>query len=140
MKEACVLVLLGWNAWTDLKKKQISLVSVGVFSCYGVLQAVLGGEMGWKYFASLGVGVFFLLIGMMTKGALGLGDGLLLMALGTVLDPEELLMVSLIGLLLCAMAALVLLVVFRKGRNAEIPFVPFLLAGYVGGLFIWYGS
>lgn len=69
-------------------------------------------------------------------GEIGMGDGVLLAALGTVLDVEEFLTMLLLGLLGSSIWALVLLAVFRKGRKTEIPFVPFLLLGYLGGILL----
>ena len=37
----------------------------------------------------VGTGFLFVLISILTEGAVGMGDGWLLMALGTVLYPEE---------------------------------------------------
>ena len=36
-----------------------------------------------------------------------------------------------------AVYAGILLVILKKNRNTEIPFVPFLLMGYLGGVILW---
>lgn len=41
-----------------------------------------------------------------------------------------------IGMLIAAVYAGVLLVICKKGRKTEIPLVPFLLFGYLGGLLL----
>ena len=79
----------------------------------------------------------FLAISFMTKGELGMGDSLLIIALGTMLSLEELVMVLMMAMAGCTVYAGVLLLGFRKNRKTQIPFVPFLLLGYTGGLLMW---
>lgn len=66
-----------------------------------------------------------------------MGDGLILIALGTMMDWNELLAVVLMGLLCCAGCSLFSLIILHRGRKEELPFIPFVLLGYVGGLFLW---
>ena len=89
------------------------------------------------FFIPVAISAFFLAVSVITKGALGMGDGWLMMALGTALETEEFLIMLLIGLGCSAVWAGILLVVLHRGRNAEIPFVPFLLLGYIGGVLLW---
>lgn len=135
--EVCILVFLGLNAWMDIRNKEISLVSAGVFAVIGVLFSVQKGGGGWQMLLSTGTGVMFLGLSILTRGAIGMGDGWLIAALGTVLSVQELLYTVCTGMFLAAGCALILLAVFHRKRDAEIPFVPFLLAGYVGGLWLW---
>lgn len=137
MKEICVLTFLGINAWTDLRKKQISLTAVGIFSAAAIARAFYAGELSWMLLIPAGVCVFFLAVSMITRGALGMGDCWLIAALGLMLNTEEFLVVLMAGMLCCAVCAGLLLTVFRKKRNTEIPFVPFLLLGYIGGVLLW---
>lgn len=136
-KELCVLGLLGGNAWLDIKKREISLAGTGIFTLVGILLALKQGNLDWRYLAAAGIGLIFLGISGLTGGKIGMGDGFLILALGTVLSLEELLTVLMIGMAVCACYGGVLLLGFRKSRNTCIPFVPFLLVGYVGGLLIW---
>lgn len=137
MREICVLTLLGLNTWTDLRKKEVSLIALGIFSAAALVWAFYTGKVSWQFFIPAGIGSFFLVISILTKGAVGMGDGWLMIALGTALEIREFLMMLFVGMICCAVWAGVLLVVFRKGRNAEIPFVPFLLLGYIGGVLLW---
>ena len=136
MKEIGTLFFLGLNACIDIRKKQISLVITGIYALAGIIWSLSHGRELWQILFSMGIGLFFLAISMITKGAFGVGDGLLLLALGTVLDGQELLMTACIGLFASAILAAVFLVVRKKGRKEEIPFVPFLLLGYLGGFYL----
>lgn len=137
VKELCVLGLLGTNAWLDIKKREISLAGTAIFAVIGILLTVKEGSMDWRYLAVAGVGLLFLGISGLTGGRLGMGDGFMILALGTMLSMEKLLTVLMLGMMACACYAGILLLAFRKNRNTRIPFVPFLLAGYIGGLLLW---
>ena len=54
--------------------------------------------------------------------------------LGTVLSFEELLSAFLLGLFCCCFWGIVVLFLSGKGKKTEMPFVPFLMLGYIGGL------
>ena len=76
---------------------------------------------------------FFFII---TEGAVGMGDGWLIMALGTVMSAEEFFMMLFLSLICSAVWAGITMIFFHRKGNTEIPFVPFLLAGYLGGILI----
>lgn len=137
LKEICILGFLGFNTWTDIRRKEISLAAAVVFAAGSLGWAAYTGGISVGFFIPVGISAFFLAVSVVTKGALGMGDGWLMMALGTALKTEEFLIMLLIGLGCSAVWAGILLVVLRKGRNAEIPFVPFLLLGYIGGVLLW---
>ena len=80
-----------------------------------------------------GIGILILGGSVLTRGQVGMGDGWLLMALGCMMRMESYIQMACIGMLLAAACSGVLLLVFRKSRKTEIPLVPFLLLGYVGG-------
>lgn len=70
------------------------------------------------------------------RGAVGMGDGWLLMALGTVLYPEEFFSTLFMGMICSAVWSGIMMMGFCRKGSTEIPFVPFLLAGYLGGFLI----
>ena len=137
MKEICVLSFLAWNTWSDIRRKQISLWLTAVFGAAGILAAIGQGRWSWEILVSAVISCGFLGLGILTEGAIGLGDGWILLALGTVLTLREYLTVLLTGMGCCAVWAFILLMFRRCGRQTEIPFVPFLLLGYLGGVWLW---
>lgn len=137
MREVCTLVFLGVNAWLDIRKKEVSLLTVVIFSAAGVLWYVENGRNFMEAVVPLGMGLMFLALSLLTSGSVGLGDAWMLLALGLMLETGEFLGTLCIGMLLAGGWALILLVIRKKSRHTEIPFVPFLLAGYVGGLLLW---
>ena len=83
-----------------------------------------------------GIGILFLAAGLISRGAIGAGDCWILLALGALLDTETYIRMLCIGFFLAAFWSGILLVIRRKSRKTEIPLVPFLLAGYIGGILI----
>ena len=39
--EYCAALLLGWNAWTDLRRQEVSIPSLGIFAAAGILVNLL---------------------------------------------------------------------------------------------------
>lgn len=136
-KEVSILTFLGLNSLLDIKKKEISLWLTGFYGLAGILVSLQEGRSLWGILTAFGIGISFLCLAMLTKGSVGMGDGLILIALGTMMDWNELLAVVLMGLLCCAGCSLFSLIILHRGRKEELPFIPFVLLGYVGGLFLW---
>ena len=56
--------------------------------------------------------------------------------MGSVMTAGELIGILFAAFLLCGIYSGIQLLVLKKQRDIEIPFVPFLLAGYLGGVFL----
>ena len=89
VKEICVLGFLGINSWIDIRKKQVSLLLIIIFAVCGTVWTIYSRRNVSGVLMCVGTGFLFVLISILTEGAVGMGDGWLLMALGTVLYPEE---------------------------------------------------
>ena len=76
-------------------------------------------------------GAVCLVMGYCTRQAIGYGDAILLCSLGMLYSLQEILFICMTAVTLAGIVGLVLLVVFRKSGKYEIPFVPFLLAGWM---------
>ena len=119
----------------DIKKKQIRLNSVFLFGILGVFLHMLWRVQSIESLLSgMSVGVVLLIISVLTGGKIGAGDAILLIVTGIYLGLEQNLELFFCGLMLCSMWALGLLVLRKKDRKDCIPFVPFLLAAYMGML------
>ena len=102
-----------------------------LFSILYYFRMIGAGDI--KLLAALGG---FLGISAVSGNQIGAGDGLLLIALGTVLETEEYLRTLCLSLIGCGLWAVILLGILRKKKTTELPFVPFVLLGYVGGLLL----
>lgn len=136
METVCTVIFLLINAREDLKKHEISPVATAVFAFGSVLAGLHSGKSVWETGGAMLIGVMILAFSLVTKGAVGMGDGWIILALGTALPAMELLGTLMLAALCCAGCAGILLVFKKMNRNTEIPFVPFVLAGYLGGMLL----
>lgn len=127
-----LLGLLGVFAYQDWKKKKVSVYLLLVSGIVGLLCHLYSREIGMgDMMLGAAIGLALLFCGLVTGEKIGYGDGAMLMVSGIFLGFSANLELLLISLLLLEMAALFLVVVKRKGRRYRIPFIPFLLAGYL---------
>ena len=121
VKELCTVVFLAMNSWLDIRRREISLLLTVVYAGCGIIYSILQGRKIQDVLIPAGIGA---------------GDCWILLALGALLDTETYIRMLCIGFFLAAFWSGILLVIRRKSRKTEIPLVPFLLAGYIGGILI----
>lgn len=134
IKQIFTLLFLLVSGWKDWKKHEISLLITAGFALTGIAVSVVGQRELQDLLVPAGIGLIFLALGILTGGALGMGDGWILLALGTMLRTGEYIRMLCLGMLSAAAWAGVLLMICKKDRKTEIPFVPFLFLGYLGGI------
>lgn len=130
MEQAAAVLLLGGNAWKDLRKHRISiLLTAGIFLAAVILR-IWRGE-----YAALAAGILpgVLLLGLswITKESLGYGDGLVQSVLGALLGWKKALEILLGAFFLAAIFSAAALAAHRLGRKSELPFLPFILSAYL---------
>lgn len=136
MERYGTLLFLLFSSFLDIRKREISIPVTLLFGLVGVVYSVRTGRTMTDYLIPLGIGILILGGSVLTRGQVGMGDGWMLLALGCMLRMECYIQMACIGMLLAAAYSGVLMLVFRKNRKTEIPLVPFLLLGYVGGMII----
>ena len=133
--QAVVMGMLTLCSAQDIKKKQIRLNMVLFFGILGILLHMLWRMQSIEnLLLGMSVGVVLLFLSVLTGGRIGAGDAVLLIVTGIYLGLEQNLELFFCGLIMCSMCSLVLLVLRKKGRKDSVPFVPFLLAAYMGML------
>jgi leader peptidase (prepilin peptidase)/N-methyltransferase len=116
----------------DLIRKEISLIPVGTMAAIGALCSVLAGEWTEIYVLLQFVpGILVLIFAKMSREYIGYGDGWVLLSLGCFLSVDRLVALCMVSLTCAGIVALFMLLVMRRERRTQIPFVPFLLIGYV---------
>lgn len=130
MKIMAGICLLIQSIW-DIRAKKISLWISLCFGGCSLVYSIYCGRNWMEFVIALVPGVICFVIGYCTKESIGYGDAILLCALGMLYTFEEVLLICMTALILAGMVGLILLVVFRKNGKYEIPFVPFLLAGWI---------
>lgn len=136
IREICMAIFLGINAWTDIRKREICFPVICMFLAGGIIWRITDGTFYPNGLISMGIGCIAAAISVLSRGSVGMGDGLLILAMGSAANIGELLGTLCMALLLCGIYAGLQLWVFKKKRDTEIPFVPFLLAGYLGGILL----
>lgn len=134
--ELGILVFLGINSWIDIRKKEISLLLTGIFAAAAVLRLLYRGNFSADMLLSVGMGIFFVGMSIVTAGNVGMGDSLVMLALAVAMETEAFFLMLLIALAVSAIWAGILLVPMQKSRDTQIPFIPFLLLGYAGSLWL----
>lgn len=136
MQKFMVLGLLGLCSLEDMKRKKLTVIYILMFGIGGVLLHLFMPVCSiYSVLWGMLLGVAMMGISYVSRGSVGMGDGLLLTVTGVYLGGYENLELFMIGLLLAALWSLGLLVLQRKKGKEEIAFVPFLLVSYLTMLF-----
>lgn len=124
-----VAVFLLFNSMRDIRERRIWLYPTLFMLAAGLIRAAAFGEAGSAEILADGCpGLLFLSVSVMTRGTAGFGDGLVILACG-IWSGAAAAWGMLLSALLLVFAILPLSV--PEGAKAEVPFVPFLLAGYL---------
>ena len=124
-----LIILLVPCVVTDFRNRTLPLLHMVI--C-GVLGAAVNLLFGFFRFGELAAGllpgIFLLMAAALSKGRIGYGDGILLIAVGLICGLAETLSILIAALLLAAAAGGVYLLVRKKPIGTELPFAPFVLA------------
>lgn len=115
----------------DLWKKQISSLPLLLMAVAGGGISLALGDWGdWTALWRLLPGGVMLLLAWLTRESIGYGDGFVVLCLGCFLDFWKIVDICMAALTLSGFVALFMLLVKKKNRKTQMPFVPFLLVGY----------
>lgn len=131
-----VLLFLTGCAILDVKEKRISLFFAGAFAAVGVYMAAASGRGAVSCICAAAPGAALMAASLLTGGAIGFGDGIVVAVTGLFLEAESVLVACCLGFLLAAAAAGAMFIKRRRGRD-ELPFLPFLLAGCAAGVYLY---
>ncbi len=127
-----LLGILLFTGYKDWKEQKVSLEILILGGTAGIVIGTVCKEPGAKEMICGAIlGGLVLALALISKEAVGIGDGIILIVSGIILGYRALLELILISLMLTGTAALFLIVVKRKGRTYRLPFIPFLLAAYL---------
>ena len=124
-----IVVLMGVLTWIDFKKRivpdssHLLIMGLSVFSWQAL-------PLTNRLIAMLLISVPLLIVALITKG-LGGGDIKLFFSLGFLVGIEHIVAILFFAALTSALCGIVLMVVFKKHRKTELPFVPFIAIGVV---------
>ncbi len=136
-QEAVFFLVLTLLAYQDYREKKVNLIIILISGvAAAAAQAIAGQYTAGNLIAGIGVGAAVCLLSAVTKGKVGMGDGLVIVLGGVFLGFEQNFMLCMAALYLAGAAALFLFFMKKRGRNYRMPFVPFVWTAYVAGL-LW---
>lgn len=127
-----VLIFLAAGTVWDLKKKALPENYVFLFGVVAMLYLVfqiISGKSISEGVLGLIPGVVSLILCLITKEQIGLGDGLLLLFVGCFQNMKETLAILFAAFAILLIVSMFLLFTGQVGRKSTIPFVPFLFCG-----------
>ena len=125
-----LISFLGVNSIQDIRCRRVWLPSFPLFLAAGIYLGI-GQGRGASQLAAFLPGLFLLAAGKVTKGAIGIGDGLTVLMLGVCCSPGEVCEIVLAALMLGAGWAMILLIIKKKGYRQEFSWIPCLFLACV---------
>lgn len=123
---------LGCLSVEDIRSRELATAPILAMGLLGAGVSLAGHAWQWPgVLLQFVPGLSALLIARISREGIGYGDGLVILCLGCYLPPPQLAELCMIAITFAGLVALVLLVGRRRGRKETLPFVPFLLAGYL---------
>ena len=127
----CLIIILGVICVFDIKRKIIPVYMLIILAAAGIISNFTVGEFDIeKRIIAMLPGMILLIVSMITKQQIGYGDGMIILIMGLYIDIDDILSIVLSSFLLSSIAAIILMTVFKKKKNFEMAFSPFLLIGY----------
>ena len=93
------LVFLVWAIWQDLRSRTVGQGFLAAAGSLGAAVSLLSGRSVPELLSSAAVGIFLLILGQITDGGIGEGDGWFFIVTGFFLEPTENVMLFLSGLI-----------------------------------------
>ena len=132
------LIFMFWNSLWDIRKKQISLIACfGAMTAGGLLLVLEGSNAGCGVCGILVAlvyrslpGIVLFVLSCIGRGAIGAGDGLVVLFTGWFWGATTAIEILFWGFLVSAFFGIGMMIIGKVKRKKEIPFVPFLLLGY----------
>lgn len=124
----------------DIKKREIHLPFTAVAALMLLSRQIYlvcrGEVLLQSAFLGVVIGIVLVAISLLTRGEIGVGDGILFMICGLLFGLYENLVLLFLSLVFTAMVSGALILTRRAGRKDTLPFAPFVFAGF-GVMCIW---
>lgn len=117
---------------SDMVRRKIHISVLVAFGFLGLIYRLLSNDMSWQMLlGGIGLGLLFVLVSVISREQLGMGDAILLLDCGIFLGFWQLLALIWVASLLAGMTGFVFMFWLKKSKNYRIPFAPYILLGYL---------
>lgn len=131
------MIFLVLQTIKDVKTQKLDLWEMVIFLTAGLLLKIFWLREGvWEIIPGMSVGIIMLGISYLTEEAMGYGDGMVVLVTGVLCGIKTVLLTIYIAFFLMSILALWLLIKKGFSYKARIPFVPCILAGFLGGIIL----
>lgn len=128
-----ILAVAALTSIRDIKNKEIPLALLLIAGTVSVVFGILGVASGELFVAEVILplipGILFLLISLVTREGVGIGDGLFILCTAIPFGAVGTFVGISIALCLSAAFAVIILVSGKGSRKSRLPFVPFIAIG-----------
>ena len=132
MREIGLILFYGLTSFDDLKTKQVRVFEIVSFAIFGiVLNIVAPLNSMQSIIAAVFVGIVLYIFSILSKEKIGKGDALIVMVSGLYLGFTNVMILLWISSLLALIFGLITIKKLKVDSNYEIPFVPFLMSGFL---------
>ena len=135
MKEVSIVimaVILLFTAIYDGKRKEIPGIFVILMTLVSVMSQAFVIKSGIAdCLCGAAIGILFVGLAILSKEQMGIGDGLMIAAIGIGVGLRRVLWMVSIASVIMAAVVIILLLMKKIKKEATIPFLPFLFGGYL---------
>ena len=127
-----VFVVLIIEALTDFRKKEVNIPVSAILAAGAVIMFFWGKDISLiNTIIGLAEGVFLILVSVITKGQIGMGDGILLAACGLMLGGKDNMIMFFFACISSAIVSALIMIIKKADKKTRIPFVPFMIPGFL---------
>lgn len=141
MREIGLICLYGLTAFDDIRTKHVRLIELIGFGLLGLLINFISPALSVKsILGGIFLGLVLLLFSHISKEKIGKGDALIISITGLYLGWINTLVLLWLSSIISLIVGLFIIKRNKYGTDYEIPFVPFLLLGYLSMYlirFVW---
>ena len=135
-----VLIVLIIEAVTDFKKKEVNIIFPILLAAAAVVMLFFSKDISLiNAIIGIAEGLLLILISVLTKGQIGMGDGILLAACGLMLGGRDNLIMFFFACLSSAVVSALIMIIKKADKKTKIPFVPFMIPGFLIMVFLSLG-
>ncbi len=130
-----VMMLTVGSIW-DIRWKRIPAGMLVLNVLLGMILIVANREIDWRqdwylYAVGILIGIILLLTGRFCGGCIGAADGIMIAIIGGMIGYQKILLLLMNAVLAAAVFSILLIAIKKAGRKTAIPFLPFMLLGYI---------